>query len=75
MRFRDSIIEIVAITKAPFAFSFGAKEDRVYEVQASQDLRSWGTLESYNGTGDLIRFEDLRDQVFRQIYYRVRVAE
>ena len=58
-----------------FAFSFGAKEGRVYDVQSSQDLRSWGTLKTYNGTGTLIRFEDERDQVFPQIYYRVRVAE
>ena len=70
-----SIIEIVAMTKAPFAFSFGAKEGMVYEVQSSQDLRSWGTLKTYNGTGTLIRFEDERDQVFPQIYYRVRVVE
>jgi len=58
-----------------FAFSFDAKEGKVYEVQSSQDLRSWGTLKTYNGTGTLIRFEDERDQVFPQIYYRVRVAE
>jgi predicted heme/steroid binding protein len=70
-----SIIEIVAITRAPFSFSFVAKEGRVYDVQSSQDLRNWGTLKTYNGTGTLIRFEDERDQVFPQIYYRVRVAE
>jgi hypothetical protein len=70
-----SIIEIVAMTKAPFAFSFGAKEGMVYEVQSSQDLRSWGTLKTYSGTGTLIRFEDERDQVFPQIYYRVKVVE
>ena len=58
-----------------FAFSFDAKEGKVYEVQSSQDLRSWGTLKTYNGTGTLIRFEDERDQVFPQIYYRVRVVE
>ena len=68
-------VEIVAMTKAPFAFSFGAKEGSVYDVQFSEDLRSWGTLKTYNGTGTLIRFEDERDQVFPQIYYRVKVAE
>jgi hypothetical protein len=70
-----SIIEIVAMTKAPFAFSFGAKEGRIYDVQSSEDLRNWGTLKTYNGTGTLIRFEDERDQVFPQIYYRVRMVE
>ena len=68
-------VEIVAMTKAPFAFSFGAKEGSVYDVQFSEDLRSWGTLKTYNGTGTLIRFEDERDQVFPQIYYRLRVVE
>jgi len=58
-----------------FAFSFDANEGKIYEVQSSQDLRSWGTLKTYNGTGTLIRFEDQRDQVFPQIYYRVRVVE
>ena len=58
-----------------FAFSFDAKEGKVYEVQSSQDLRSWGTLKTYNGTGTMIRFEEKRDQVFPQIYYRVRVVE
>ncbi len=70
-----SEVEILSITRAPFAFSFAAEEGRVYEVQSSQDLRSWGTLNSYNGNGELIRFEDFRDQVFPQIYYRIRVVE
>ena len=58
-----------------FAFSFDAKEGRGYDVQSSQDLRSWGTLKTYNGTGTLIQFEDGRDQVFPQVYYRVKVVE
>ena len=70
-----SIIEIVTITMAPFSFSFGAKEGRVYDVQSSEDLRSWGTLKSYDGTGTLVRFEDETDQFFPQIYYRIRVVE
>jgi|TARA_B100000959_G_scaffold52118_1_gene54205 hypothetical protein len=49
-------------------------EGRVYAVESSEDLRSWGTLKSYNGTGTLIWFEDERDQVFPQIYFRVKVV-
>ena len=71
----DDKTEIVAIKRAPFAFSFVAREGRVYDVQSSLDLGSWRTLKSYNGTGTLIRFEDEMDQVFPQIYYRVRVVE
>jgi len=70
-----STIRIVGYVQEPFGFSFGAKEGRVYDVESSKDLKDWGTLKTYNGTGTLIRFEDERDQVFPQIYYRVRVVE
>jgi hypothetical protein len=49
-------------------------EGRVYAIESSEDLRSWGTLKSSNGTGTLIWFEDERDQVFPQIYFRVKVV-
>jgi hypothetical protein len=48
---------------------------RNYVVEATDDLKKWGVVKSYNGTGNRIRFEEERDQVFPQIYYRVRVAE
>jgi len=70
-----STIRIVGYVQEPFGFSFGAKEGRVYDVESSKDLKDWGTLKTYNGTGTLIRFKDERDQVFPQIYYRVRVVE
>ena len=69
-----STIRIVGYVQEPFGFSFGAKEGRVYDVESSKDLKDWGTLKTYNGTGTLIRFKDERDQVFPQIYYRVRVV-
>jgi DNA-binding GntR family transcriptional regulator len=46
-----------------------------YVVEATGDLVEWGVIKTYNGTGTMIQFEDERDQVFPQIYYRVRVAE
>jgi hypothetical protein len=39
------------------------------------DFREWRVLKSYNRTGVLIRFEDERDKVFPQIYYRIRVVD
>jgi hypothetical protein len=48
---------------------------RSYVVEATNDLREWRVFKTYNGTGTLIRFEDERDQVFPQIYYRVKVVE
>ena len=71
----DSRIRIVGYEREPFGFGFESQSDRRYVVEATGDLKEWGVVKSYNGTGDLIRFEDERDQVFPQIYYRVRVSE
>jgi hypothetical protein len=56
-----------------FAFSFDAKEGRVYTVQDSFDLLNWVTIKSYNGTGSSVRFDDFRKHNPPQIFYRVRV--
>ena len=58
-----------------FAFSFDAKEGKVYEVQDSFNLLNWEVIKTYTGTGDSVRFDEERDQVFPQIYYRVKVVE
>ena len=65
----------IPTSKSPFSFNFETVKGQKYEVQATDDLKKWGVVKSYNGTGTLIRFEDERDQVFPQIYYRVRVVE
>jgi hypothetical protein len=68
-------VSILSYTRSPFGFEFGSEAGKSYVVQATSDLREWGVVKNYNGTGTLIRFEDERDQVFPQIYYRVRVVE
>ena len=44
-------------------------------MEATDDLKEWGVIKTYNGTGTMIRFKEERDPVFPQIYYRVRVVE
>jgi hypothetical protein len=68
-------VRILSYTRSPFGFEFESEAGRSYVVEATNDLREWRVFKSYNGTGTLIRFEDERDQVFPQIYYRVRVVE
>ena len=58
-----------------FGFDFESQVGLQYVVEASGDLKKWGVVKSYSGIGTQTRFEDEREQVFRQIYYRVRVAE
>jgi len=65
----------VGYVSEPFGFDFESQTGRHYVVEATDDLKEWGVVKSYNGTGTMIRFEDERDQVFPQIYYRVRVVE
>ena len=71
----DSTIRIVGYEREPFGFGFESQMGSSYVVEATGDLKDWGAIKTYNGTGTLIRFEDERDQVFPQIYYRVRVVE
>jgi hypothetical protein len=70
-----STIRIVGYDREPFGFGFESQIGQRYEVEATSDLKEWGVIKTYNGTGTLIRFKDERDQVFPQIYYRVRLPE
>ena len=58
-----------------FGFNFESQMGSRYVVEATGDLKKWGVVKTYNGTGTLIRFEEERDQAFPQIYYRVKVVE
>jgi hypothetical protein len=68
-------VRILSYTHSPFGFEFGSEEGKSYVVEVTSDLREWGMVKNYNGTGALIRFEDERDQLFPQVYYRVKVVE
>ena len=65
----------VGYVSEPFGFDFESQMGSRYVVEATGDLKKWGVVKTYNGTGTLIRFEEERDQVFPQIYYRVKVVE
>ena len=58
-----------------FAFSFDAKEGKVYEVQDSFDLLNWEVIKTYTGTGASVRFDEERDHDPPQIFYRVKLVE
>ena len=58
-----------------FAFSFVAKEGRVYEVQDSFNLLNWEVIKTYTGTGASVRFDEERDHDPPQIFYRVKLVE
>jgi ankyrin repeat protein len=58
-----------------FAFSFDAKEGKVYEVQDSFDLLNWEPIRTYTGAGDTVWFDEDRDHDPPQWFYRVKMVE
>ena len=58
-----------------FAFSFDAKEGKIYEVQDSFDLLNWEVIKTYTGAGDTVRFDEDRDHDPPQWFYRVKMVE
>ncbi|MFL2479794.1 MAG: immunoglobulin-like domain-containing protein, partial [Verrucomicrobiales bacterium] len=73
-----SIKETIHIEKynsAPFWFEFKSKKEKSYAIESSTDLREWKGINVIKGTGAIIRFEDERDQIFLQMYYRVRMID
>ena len=58
-----------------FAFSFDAKEGKVYEVQDSFDLLNWEVIKTFTGTGTSVRFDEERDHDPLRIFYRVKLVE
>jgi len=68
-------IRIEKYNSVPFWFEFKSKKEKSYAIESSTDLREWKGINVIKGTGAIIRFEDERDQVFLQMYYRVRMID
>ena len=57
-----------------FRFEFESQTGSHYQVEWTDDMKEWGAAKSYDGTGTTILFEDEVDQLFPEMYYRVRVV-
>ena len=69
------IVEIFDFVNVPFGFSFNTEEGTSYEVQASDDFLKWQQLRKVNGTGEVVKFVDIRKAFYQQQYYRIRVVQ
>ena len=60
-----------------FDFSFTAKNGMTYVVEVTQDFKQWGELETIEGTGKQVKFNDPRQPLvpFKRNFYRVKVVE
>jgi len=60
-----------------FDFSFTAKNGMTYVVEVTQDFKQWGELETIEGTGKQVKFNDPRQPLvpFKRNFYRVKAVE
>ena len=74
----DLIIDPIRIkiyNTNPFSFEFNSIKEKSYAIEFSTDLMEWKEINVIKGTGAILRFENERDQVFSQIFFRVRMID
>lgn len=65
----------LSFTGSPFGFTFNTIEGKTYWVEAGMDLKKWNKLKEIKGTGDEVKFVDVRRIYFPQHFYRVKVVD
>jgi hypothetical protein len=68
-------IETFSNINGSFSLTVLTQTDALYQVEASGDLKNWGTIGEFQGTGNSVTFTDLREAIFKNQFYRVRLAE
>jgi hypothetical protein len=68
-------IESFSNINGSFSLTVLTETDTLYQIEASGDLNQWGTIGEFQGTGNPVTFTDLREAIFKQQFYRVRLAE
>ena len=65
----------LSFTRSPFGFTFNTIEGKTYRIESGMDLKKWNNLKEVKGTGNEVKFIDVRRIYFPQHFYRVKVAE
>ncbi|MDA7520741.1 ankyrin repeat domain-containing protein, partial [bacterium] len=61
--------------RSPFGFTFNTIEGKTYRVESGTDLKKWNNIREIKGTGNDVKFTDMRKIYFPQHFYRVKVVE
>ena len=71
------IFRIGEYVREPFGFSFETVEGKSYVVEFSLNLKQWGELQNFKGTGKPINFIDSRRTQLpsSKSFYRVRLDQ
>ena len=62
-------------SKSPFSFNFETVKGQKYEVQSTNDLRTWNFVDMIEGTGLEMMFTDYREALFLRQFYRLKVKD
>ena len=65
----------LSFTRSPFGFTFNTIEGKTYRIESGMDLKKWNNLKEVKGTGNEVKFIDVRRIYFPQHFYRVKAAE
>ena len=61
-------------SRASMSFNFKTSIGVKYEIEASDNLKKWSTIQTINGTGQDAKFTDNRKAKFEKQYYRIKVS-
>ena len=65
----------LSFTRSPFGFTFNTIEGKTYRVESGMDFKKWNNLREVKGTGNEVKFVDVRRIYFPQHFYRVVVVD
>ena len=69
------MIPRLSFIRSPFGFTFNTIEGKTYRVESGTDLKKWNNIREIKGTGNEVKFTDMRKIYFPQHFYRVKVVE
>ncbi|MFM1769350.1 MAG: hypothetical protein RJA22_1879 [Verrucomicrobiota bacterium] len=67
-------LEVLNLAPPPFRLRFTGETNRLYQIQASTDLRTWGTIFTTNSPTGTGTFTDTASSLVEERYYRIRVG-
>jgi uncharacterized protein len=65
----------LSFMRNPFGFTFNTLEGKMYRVESGIDLKKWNNLREIKGTGNEVKFIDVRRIYFPQHFYRVVIED
>jgi ankyrin repeat protein len=65
----------LSFMRSPFGFTFNTLEGKTYRVESGIDLKKWNNLREIKGTGNEVKFIDVRRIYFSQHFYRVVIED